>query len=366
MNSNIKKLLLFSLIFFAALILFIPIISGIFLREYATSQAKQLLNTDVSIASVELHPLSLSLDLHHLVIFHPEKRAQEVASIDTVALKVSPFSLLFSKQMAVTIEMENPELTYKLTPQGTWDLSGKFPILNRGKNEKRMKPLNVEKIKIHDGRLTYEDQNISNPPTITRLRSIDVLVKDLQLPTESDKLPTTFEATFNIEDQGDFEVTGQGDFLSPQINFEADVTVDTISIAQFQPYYHKDLPVTVTQGNLALKSHAVCTRDTLKAPAHVAITGLEVTPNKNMLFGFAAGSIVESLKNKNGNVELDITIAGPITNPQFHLSTNLSQAFVKGLSSSLTEGVSNTIGDVGNGVSEGIHSGIESLKGLFH
>lgn len=364
-SSTIKKILLISVMSLGAFILFIPLISEIFLRQYVTLQARRLLNTEVTLGRAEIHPLSFSLSVHQLMIFHPSFHSQPVASIDTLHLKTNLSSLIFHRQIALSLEIENPQLTYTLTPQGRWDLSGKFPLLNRGKNEKRMTPFNVEKIKIHDGKLTYQDYSISSPPTVTKIHSIEVIVKNLQLPEEANRLPTAFESTFDIENEGKFTISGRGDFLSPHINFESDVTLKDISIAQFQPYYQKDLPVTVQGGTLKLTSHAVCIHDMLKAPAHLSISQLKVVPNKNMLFGFAAGSIVASLKNKNGNVELDVTIAGPITNPQFHLSTNLSQAFVKGLSSSLTEGVSNTLGDVGSGVSEGIHSGMEKLKRLF-
>ncbi|QQR80309.1 MAG: DUF748 domain-containing protein [Deltaproteobacteria bacterium] len=241
-----KKLITAILIVVISFIFFVPLISRLFISQFAQSKAQELLKTKVTLSSAEIHFLTSTIVLNDFKIFHPDRPDAadgEIASIQYLKLTANPLLLVFKKEISINLKIISPKFHYTLTPNGIWELSGRFPLLNRGKNEKRMTPFNVEKIDISDGDIIYEDQFVSNPATSTHLSDIDVLIKNLQLPTQDNPLPTQFEASMDIEEDGQFHMEGTGDFLSPKINFTSEVTLKNISLQKFSPYYQSDLPV---------------------------------------------------------------------------------------------------------------------------
>ena len=158
---------------------------------------------------------------------------------------------------------------------------------------------------------------------------------------------------------------GRADFLSPKVSFDADLQIRGLALAPLAPYYEPDLPVRILRGVLSLSSEGKCHKDQLNAPSHIEIRGLEVEPKRKQILGFASNNVVESLKDKEGNVDLDIVVTGNIRSPQFLLTTKLTSAFAKGLSQALVENVPQAMEQIGKGVGDGVKSGVSKLKGLF-
>jgi hypothetical protein len=357
-----KKFLLFVVILIAAIILFIPFISRGFLTRMALQKAEELLQTHIELSSASLQLLQGSVVLRGLKIYHPDRKKEKIAEAGRVSLKLNYFPMIFGHLGELILEMDHPKLIYTTTRSGQWELSNRIPLLRKGKGEARLTPFNIERITINGGEVEYRDGRVTSPPTVTRLSDIDVRVRRVQLATKEDPLPAKFDAEFDIQKAGRFQMEGRGDFLSPKISFDSEVKLTSLPLPPFAPYYEPSLPVRIRRGTLAMSSKAKCEKDYLRAPAHATISGLEVEPKGTKIFGFTSDRVVQSLKDKEGNVELDILIAGNIRNPQFHLVGDLSGAFVKGLSQGLMK---LTAEEIGKGVKEGVESGLEKLKGLF-
>lgn len=360
-----KKVLLFLSVSIAAAVLFVPTMSRGFLTRLALHKAEDLLATRIELASASLHLLRGGVILNGLKIYHPDRKKERIAEIDKLALRLNYFPMIFGHMGEVILEMDHPKLIYATTRTGAWELSDRIPLLKKGKGEKRLTPFNIEKIKIRNGEIEYRDGKVTSPPTVTRLNRIDVDVRQVRLPTEKNPLPAKFDAEFVIQKAAKFEMEGRGDFLSPKISFNSEARLSGLPLPPFAPYYEAGLPVRIRKGVLAMTSRAVCEKDYLRAPAHATISRLEVEPKAGKIFGFASDRVVQSLKDRKGNVELDIMISGNIRSPQFQLASDLSGAFVKGLSTGLMNLGPETIEEVGKGVKEGVGSGLDKVKGLF-
>jgi hypothetical protein len=364
-----KKALLIAAVLPAALLLFLPVISRGFLTRIALHKAEDLLQTRIELSSASLHLLTGSVVLNNLKIYHPDRKKdqknEKIADVDKLSLRLNYFPMIFGHMGELVLEMDHPRLVYATTRTGDWELSNRVPLLKKGKGEKRLTPFDIERIVIEEGEVEYRDGKVSSPPTVTKLSDIDLHVRNVRLPTPKNPLPAKFEGEMTIQKAGKFEIEGRGDFLSPKISFEAEVRISSLPLPPFAPYYEPSLPVRVRRGVLAMKSRAKCEKDYLNAPAHVVVSKLEVEPKGGKIFGFASDRVVQSLKDKKGNVELDILIAGNIRSPQFHLASDLSGAFVKGFSQGLMELGPGAIEEFGKGVKEGAGSGLEKLRGIF-
>jgi hypothetical protein len=360
------KVCMFTLVVLGgASVLFVPILSRVFLTRIAVREARRLLNTEVRIAHSELRLLEGRVIAQGIEVFHPDRKNERIIEVARAGIQIKPWPILFGKLAHVEFEIEAPKLVYATTKSGQWELSKRIPMLMRGEGEKRL-PVNIDEITIKDGEVDYRDGKVG---LTTKVTDIDVKVRNVRLPTQGSPLPSTFKMDFDIGGGGDFSMTGKADFLSSKISFESDANLTGLPLPRYAPYYDKGLPVRITRGSMAMTSHARCEQDYLKAPAHVVISGLAVEPKQAKIFGFAANTVVDSLKDRNGRVEMDMMISGNIRNPQFHVMTDLTAGFVKSLSKGLVMAIPNQMGEAlkgaGEGVKKGTESGLDKLRGIF-
>ena len=359
------KLLLIITAILGAAVLFIPLLSRPFLTRYALHETEDLLQTRIEISSAEFQLLEGGIVLRGINIYHPSRKEEKIVEVGRAALRVKFFPLLYGELAGVTFEMDHPRLVYATTKTGDWEIADQIPLLRKGKGEKRL-PVNIDEIVMKDGEVEYRDGRVG---MTTKVTDIDLKVTHVRLPTEGNPLPARFKMSFEINRGADFKMEGRADFLSPKITFESEATLSGLPLPPYAPYYDHGLPVRITRGSLSVSSKAKCEKDYLKAPAHAVISGLQVEPKQAKIFGFASNTVVDALKNKNGNVEMDMMISGNIRNPQFHLMTDLTAGFMKEFSHGLVMAIPNQIGDTMKGVGEGIKkggsSGLGKIKGLF-
>ncbi len=361
-----KKIFLIFLAVLGACVLFVPILSRVFLTRYALREAEDLLQTHIEISSAELQILEAGVVIKGIKVYHPDRKDERLIEVDRADIRMRVLPIFVGDLAGVEFEMKHPKLIYTTTKSGEWELSRRIPLLMRGEGEKRL-PVNVDEIVIKDGEVEYRDGKVG---LTTKVSDVDLHVTHVRLPTKDEALPSKFKMHFKINRTADFEMKGRADFLSPKISFDSQAQLSGLPLPPFAPYYDNGLPVRITHGTVAMTSNAKCENDMLHAPAHVSIHGLQVEPKQAKLFGFASNLVVEGLKNKNGNLDLDTLISGNIRSPQFHVMTDLTSGFVKGLSHGLVTAVPSAIGDTlkgaGTGVKEGAKSGLDKLKGLFH
>lgn len=360
-----KKIFLIFLAALGACVLFIPLLSRFFLTRYALREAEDLLQTHIEISSAELQIMEAGVVVKGIKVYHPDRKEERFIEVDRVDLRLRLIPMLFGDLAGVELKMKHPKIVYATTRAGDWELSRRIPLLRSGPGEKRL-PVNVDEIVIDDGEVDYRDGKVG---LNTKVSDIDVHVTHVRLPVKNDPLPAKFKMSLKINREARLEMKGRADFLSPKISFDAEAQLNGLSLPPYAPYYDHGLPVRITRGSMGMTSAAKCENDFLHAPAHVVIHGLQVEPKQAKIFGFASDIVVDSLKNRNGNLELDMLISGNIRNPQFHVMTDLTAGFMKEFSHGLITAVPNAVGETlkgaGQGVKDGASSGLGKLKGLF-
>jgi hypothetical protein len=366
-----NKFVLGFLVFIAFIVFFIPIISQQLVTRIAHREAEKLLASKVEIAHARLHLLEGKIVVSGLKVYNPLREDETYIEADAIELSLAYSPLIFRQLLQIKLVIDDPRLIYETDRSGNWILSKKIPLMRRGKKEEegRLPVFNVEKIVINDGEVEYRDGKVTKQPTVTKLDNIDLKVTNVRLPTEDEKLPAKFDLEFRINKQAKYHMEGRADFLSPKISFVSDISLRGLSIPPFAPYYDtRKMPVRVTRGILAMKSHAVCEKDYLNAPAAATISDLEVEPKGRNILGLRAQSVVDGLKDQDGNMKMDMLISGNIRSPQFHITTQFSNAFAKAFASGLVD-VGKEFGGglpgVGKDIEEGTKGGLDKLKGLF-
>lgn len=343
-NKVFQKIIAVAVICAAACVLFVPTISRAFLTRYALKTAEDVLQMKVKISSAELHLLSGSVRIKDMAVYHPTRKDEAFIEADSVSVGLKLLPVLIGNKPSIVVDIDSPKLLYITDRRGNWELKNEVPLFRRGKGERRL-PVNVDRIRVDDGFIEFRDGKVGKT---TELSDIDLDVKKVQLATEEDPLPAKFELSFEIDDSADVAMEGRADFLSPKISFDSDIKLKGLPLPPFAPYYDKrSMPVTITRGNMAMTSHAKCDKDYLRAPAHMTLSRLRVKPKRASIMGFAADGVVDSLKDKDGRLELDVMISGNIRSPNFHVTNSLSQAFSGNFAKGLVKGTPEKIGDAG-------------------
>jgi hypothetical protein len=365
MKKFLKIFAVVLFVFGGAAVLFVPLLSQAFLTRIAIREAESLLQTHVQIASAELRLLQAEVVFRDIEVFHPDRKNEKIVEVGRADIRLKILPILFGDLAGLEFRMDRPKLVYITTKTGQWELSRRIPLLMRGEGEKRL-PVNIDAIVIKNGEVEYRDGKVG---MTTKVHDIDVDVTHVRLPTKKEPLPAKFKMSFDIARGGGFNMKGRADFLSPKISFDSDASLSGLPLPPYAPYYDKGLPVRITHGSASMSSKAKCENDYLNAPTHVAVSGLSVEPKQAKIFGFAANTVVDALKDKHGQVELDMLINGNIRSPQFHVMTDLTAGFVGALSHGLVMAIPNEVGNVlkdgGEGVKKGAESGLDKLKGLF-
>lgn len=219
------------------------------LRQYAEARANDLLpDYRITIGALDLHPLTLSVDLHDVVVrqaIHPEPPLAAMPHV-TADARLVP---LFSGKVAADLRIDTP--VFSATRQ---QIEG---VLRRANKEDvkeeavawqdRLREVTAFQaaIFIHDGHLTYDEGKPESEPI--RLQQIDVQATNLtNQPEEDEAYPSKLRVKARLPDESQMELDGRAYFLAkPLPAVEADLKVQHLQM--------KDLLPVVGQYNLQFR-----------------------------------------------------------------------------------------------------------------
>jgi hypothetical protein len=209
------------------------------LRQYAEAKANDVLpDYRITIGALDLHPLTLSVDLHDVVIrqaIHPDPPLAAIPHL-RVDARFAPF---FSGKVAGDLRIETP--VFSATRQ---QFEG---VLRRVHNDdvkdatmawqdrlREMVPFEAA-LFVSNGHFTYDAAGPSTQPI--RLQQIDVEVLNLSNQREEhDVYPSKLRVSAKLLDDSQMELDGRADFFAkPLPAVEADLKVQHLRITNLLP-----------------------------------------------------------------------------------------------------------------------------------
>lgn len=352
MSSRFQK----KIIFGSLVVLFLASLVSLFywgrrsVEPYIRQMGDKALQTRWEFANMELNPLNGEVLLHGVKVYHPDRKNETIAQMDEMEIKLKSLSSLLEKIQPIEIKLKHPKILFATNRNGEWELAGRIPLIQRGREDKLLAPFDIENILVQDGEVEFRD---GRKGVVIPLSQVKFKAEQWQLPTKKNPLPVEFEASFKIANSTEARAKGHGDFLSRQTSLTADLEIKGLSLPPYAPYYDHGLPARVVSGLASFSTKARCENDQLHVPVHAEVSGLQIELRKNKGMGFMAESIVEEMKNSRGNVEIDLMISGDIRKPQFVVLSDLEPSMGQGFKAA------------GREVKEGTKSGWRKFKGLF-
>jgi Domain of Unknown Function (DUF748) len=263
------------------LILAIVIVASVVdepLRQYSETKANDLLpDFRTTIGALDLHPLTLSVDLHDIVVrqtIHPDP---PLAAIPHVTVDARLFPLLLGKATA-DLRIETP--VFSATRQ---QVDG---VLRRAHDQDVQEEAVAWQdqvrdmmafegaIHVNNGHLRYEEGKESAP---IRLQQINVQVLNVTNRRDADEYPSTIRVTVGLQDESQIDLEGRADFLAkPTPVVDADLKIDRLQIKNLLPVAGR-YNLQIRDGALDLNGRVkYSTQDTVVAISELLLEGAKI------------------------------------------------------------------------------------------
>ncbi len=223
------------------------------LRAYAERELNQRLPAYiVHIGGLDLHPLTLSLDLENVIVQQKDHPDPPIATISSLHGSLQ-WSALFSGRLVTDQLIEHPVIHFT-RPQAAKELEAS-PERKQSWQELlfTMQEVQVNEIRITDGDVTYRENATSKPLHVTGLNVTAENIRNVR--SKPHQYPSDIHVEAVVFEQGRVKLDGHADFLAePTMALNADLTLTDIGLADLLPLTAQH-QVHLSQGRLSSTGH---------------------------------------------------------------------------------------------------------------
>jgi hypothetical protein len=223
------------------------------LRVYAEREINQRLPAYiVRIGALDLHPLTLSLDLEDMIVRQKDNPDPPLAAVTKTHGSLQ-WSALLSGRIVTDLSIEHPVIHFT-RPQAAKELEVS-PEQKQSWQEFLfgIQEVQVNAVRIADGEVTYRDNLTSKPLHISELNVQAENIRNVR--SAPAQYPSPLKIEMVVFDKGRFHLDGQADFFAePSMAVNADVTLTDITLADLLPLTARR-QVHLSQGVLSAAGH---------------------------------------------------------------------------------------------------------------
>jgi uncharacterized protein involved in outer membrane biogenesis len=238
-----------------------------------------------------------------------------------------------SQPLSLTIDeiaLYDPRTSFVVVPDGTLNLqamvktasgeevSTKTAETNRIDTEQPALALRINRIKVKNGRFNFLDRSLS--PSYAM--SVDQLNGSVDHLSSSRSQPARANFNAKLNGHAPIAITGTINPL-PKEDMLADLTVtfNDVDLSPFTPYSGKFVGHTISKGKITLAIHCLIDKTKLSAENHLFLdqfTFGDSVDNPDAV-NLPVKLAVALLKNRQGEIKLDLPVRGDLADPHFNL-----------------------------------------------
>jgi Domain of Unknown Function (DUF748) len=231
----------------------------------------------------------------------------------------------------------------------------------------------ISTIKLKDGSLDLYDANVSRPPLKTRMEEIEAVIRDVEAPASEKTHFDLNGIVKGVKRDGRAKVSG---WVGPGARDSSSrVELEAVDLVALQPYLVKNNETRVVKGTLDLKLASEVRNNNLDGKGNLILQDLEFAPARGYFetfMGLPRNTVISFLKDNNNAIDIDFTLKGNTSNPNFSLNESLSTRIATAMAGQLGVSIKNVaegLGTIGRKGMEGAGSVVEgvgsTVKRLF-
>ncbi len=298
---------------------------------------------------------------------------------ERVTIVPSLRSLLTGEIHVSSITVEKPYLSALRTPGKLVMVPSLLEAGGHKENDKKIeeapsRSVVISQIALQDGVIEIFDATVSRPPLKIRLEQIEAVVRNVVAPSLKEK--TDFELAAIVRGaRRDGRMKISGWVGAAARDSSSHVVLDRVDLVSLQPYLAKKGEARLDKGTLDLNVKSEVRSNKLDGKGKIIIRELEFAPSRGYLdtfMGLPRNAVIGFLKGHDGAIDVDFTLKGDTSHPDFSLNETLATRIAAGMAGQLgvsikgiaegVEGLGRKGGQGAAGVAEGIGS---AVKGLF-
>jgi hypothetical protein len=242
------------------------------------------------------------------------------------------------------------------------------------KGDARARGVTISTIELKGGRLDLYDATVSRPPLKTTIVQIDALIRDVTAPTTGRTRFDLAGIVKGVKRDGRAKVSG---WVGPGARDSSSrIALLEADLVALQPYLVKKNEARVSKGTLDLNLDSEVRNNNLDGKGKVVLKNLEFAPARGFFdtfMGLPRNAVIGFLKDHNNAIEVEFTLKGNTSHPNFSLNESLSTRIATAIAGQLgvsIKGVAEGLGTLGrkgvegaSDVVEGVGSAVKQLFG---
>lgn len=300
-----------------------------------------------------------------------DRAGREIFKTSNLIVNADFKGLLKKEYVISNLVLINPSLVLETDRKG--NIVGFTAQKEQTGDRKIIPPFFIKKIKIVDGSLDYLDGKVSTKPVLTKIRDIELELKDVMFPLGEQFSDYSVAAGIpGTKGTGIMNSKGKINFLTRDM--DSAIIVKNIDITGFKPYFQKKGDVNITRGFLDLDMGVKVSSKKIRAPGKATLKDLQFDTGRGIgdrFLSIPLSALVSFMKKKD-QISFNFTVEGNLDNPRFNLRENLIEQITIGLAEKLGLSVTRigesivVLGEEGaSQVGKGIKDIGEGIRNLF-
>lgn len=186
----------------------------------------------------------------------------------------------------------------------------------------------IDRIRIQNGSIDFEDRKVGDPPGQIKLRDMDFEIRNIGYPVTSVHSPVKLKAKMDGKGQeGSIDIEGWID--AKNMDMETSLKIRKIEVKTFEPYYRKRVTAEIESGTMDMDSKIAVKEKRIDAPGEFDLINLHVKGGGGAVFWIPAETLASLLEKKGHQIRVKFYVKGNMGNPQFSLQeTFLTQVAI--------------------------------------
>jgi hypothetical protein len=306
---------------------------------------------------------------------------KEVIKVDSLYVSADFMGLLRKEYVTSSIVLKNPYIFVEVDKKGNI-INPVLPVIpepakvkKQDRQDQPTAPVTMKKIEIKGGAIDYLDGKVPRTPVLTKIRNINLEVKDVHTPFTDTFSPYVLSANM-LGHRSTAVVKSNGKMNLKTKDMGCKTQIRAMDLTDLQPYFQKNNTATIRKGFLDLDIDVRVVSKKIHAPGNAVLKDLEFQSGSgagNYFMGIPLSLVIGFLKTSNNEIPIAFVVEGDLDNPKFSLQEEFVAAMsialasklgfsIEGIAQSLLGGGVKGAGNVGSSV-KGIEEGLKKLFG---
>ena len=253
-------------------------------KSMLSQQLGQMLQREVSIASVSVNPFNLNAQLQGLSV--KDRTGAEQFGFEQLSLNLSSLSIAQAGIVVDALRLQAPRVSLARLDDGRYDISDLLDAwLAPSEKPSSLPRFSVNNVEVVDGRLDFDDR-----PKGVRHTAESVQLSLPFISSMAYKADVFVQPRFSaVVDGSQLAIEGQSQPFAPSHTSELKLQLQGLQLARLQPYVPASVPVRLQAGQLSTELQLGFSADaggvyTARLSGTAQVTGLDLTDTAKVPF----------------------------------------------------------------------------------